>query len=139
MGGAPGVQALAALQAELGFQRAGRVVEAGVDDFRVAAGGVAADQTFLLDDQHATSGRGQPCGAGQAECAGADDQQVDAVHGSVLLQRQVRLGGQGLGFQVTGRRLQVQGLAGFAGQALRFVEQAAADAASTGDLAHAQA
>ncbi|MNP10479.1 hypothetical protein D3C76_1026320 [compost metagenome] len=139
VGGAPGVQAFAAFQAEFGLQRAGRVIEAGVDDFGIATGCVAADQAFLFDHQHAASGIGQARGAGQAERAGADDQQVYAVHSSVLLQLQVRPGGQRLGFQMAGWRAQQQGFAGFAGEAPALVEQTLADAAPAGDLAHAQA
>ena len=64
--GAPGVQAFAAFQAEIGLERAGRVVEAGVDHFGIATGGVATDQPFALRHQYAVAGFGQARGAGQA-------------------------------------------------------------------------
>ena len=73
---APGVQALAAFPAEFGLERAGRVVEAGMDDFGVAAGGVAADQAFALQDQDAPARLCQSGGAGQAKGAGAYDEDV---------------------------------------------------------------
>src|SRR3990167_3170491 len=80
MAAAPGIQAFAAFQAQFGLERAGRVVDAGVDHLGVAAGGVSADQALRLDYQADLPRLAQARGAGQAERAGANNQGIDTVH-----------------------------------------------------------
>ena len=74
------VQLARAADAQLRLQRAGRVVDAGVDDAGVAAGLVAADLVLLVEhhDRGARVAAGELARGGQADDAGADDRDVAA-------------------------------------------------------------
>ena len=77
------VERLAALGAELGLQRPGRVVDARVDDAGVVAGLVGGDVGLALEHEDARVGVApqQLAGGREAEDAGADDDDVPgAVH-----------------------------------------------------------
>ena len=82
------VQVAGALDAEPRLQRAGRVVDAGVDDARVVAGLVRADALLALDDVHAQVGVAQQrlAGDGEPEDPGADDDEVAGrvAHAAIL-------------------------------------------------------
>ncbi len=74
------VQLAGAGDAQLGLQRAGRVVDAGVDDAGVVAGLVGGDAVLALEDHHGgvRPAVQQLAGGGEAEDAGPDD--GDVVH-----------------------------------------------------------
>ena len=79
---AVGVQARGALDAQPRLQRAGLVVDAGVDDAGVVAGLPGAHLAGGVDDGHAQPGtaREQLARAGQADDARPDDGEVVALH-----------------------------------------------------------
>ena len=78
---APGVQALAALHAQAGLERAGRVVQPGVDHLAVACADAGAEGGLALDDHHLEAGAGEAVCAGEADHAGADHDAIDCFHG----------------------------------------------------------
>jgi hypothetical protein len=77
---APGVQALAALHAQAGLERAGRVVQPGVDHLAVARADAGAEGGLALDHHHLASGAGEAVGAGEADHASADHYGIDRFH-----------------------------------------------------------
>jgi hypothetical protein len=62
------------------LQRAGRVVEAGVDDLAVARARAVADAVGRLDDDRLAPRERERARTGEADGAGADDDGIDALH-----------------------------------------------------------
>ena len=71
-----------ALDAEPGPGKAGRVIDASVDDFAVTRAHSRPDGVFRLDDDLAASPR-QRARDRETDHAGADDEAFDGVHGSL--------------------------------------------------------
>ncbi|MBN9262792.1 MAG: glutamine-hydrolyzing GMP synthase [Hyphomicrobium sp.] len=62
-----------AIDAQLGAQRARRIIDARVNDLAVARAGLGADDVVLLEDHHLAPGHGECACNGEADDAGADD------------------------------------------------------------------
>ena len=77
-----GVEPIAAFDAEPGLEAARRIVDAGMDDFTVAARGLGADPALLLRHDHLATGTGQGARDGQADHTGADNQTISRFHRS---------------------------------------------------------
>ena len=75
--GAIGVKPELALAAEPRFQRTWPIVDAGVDDFGIAAAGLAADDAFLFQDEHFSALCSERSPASKANHAGADHHAID--------------------------------------------------------------
>ena len=85
VGAAVLVEQLLAAHAHGGLHRAGRVVDAGVDDLGVAARRFRADHVVAFEDQHLPSGQRQRAGDGEADHARADHHGVASFHHPVDL------------------------------------------------------
>ena len=70
--GAEAVELLLAGDAQLGAQAAGRVIDAGVDNFRAARACLRADAVMALEQHDALPFAGQCARNGEADDAGAD-------------------------------------------------------------------
>ena len=78
--GAVLVKRLLAADAHPRHQAAGRIVDAGVDDFAVARGGNRADPLRRLQNDDLAAGLGQPTGDGETDHAGTDNDTLNFVH-----------------------------------------------------------
>ena len=78
MRGAEVVEQAAAARAVAGAQRAGRIVDAGVNDLAVARGHAVADAAGRLGDDHIVAAAGGGAGDREPHCASADDQDLHA-------------------------------------------------------------
>jgi hypothetical protein len=74
------VQQLLAGDAAARLQRSFRVIDAGVDDLRIARAGMGADRVLGLEDHHLASGHGEATRDGEADHARADDDRVKFFH-----------------------------------------------------------
>ena len=74
------VEQLASGDAETGFERAGRIIDAGVHDFGVARAGVRAKSVFSFEDDDFAASHGHFAGDGKADGTGADDGAINFVH-----------------------------------------------------------
>ena len=74
------VEPLGAFDAELRFQRSGRVVDAGVDDAAVVRGGFQAEARVAFGDGNTEAGGCEFGGGGQAGDAAADYQSINGFH-----------------------------------------------------------
>jgi len=77
---AEGVQALAALETEPGLERAGRVVDAGMDHAAVVRAHASSGPRFPLDDTHGCSGLRERSRACEPDDASTDHGDVNFVH-----------------------------------------------------------
>src|SRR5579862_4935338 len=84
---AQGVQLLAPGDAQSRFERARAVVDAGVDDFAVAAAGAAADLGAALEDQGLVPARGERAPHCQADDARTDHHGLHFVHRVIVRER----------------------------------------------------
>ncbi len=73
------VQQRLAAHAQQCAQRAGRVVDAGVDDLAVACAGHGAEGVFGLEHDHLAAGLRERARAGQADHAGTDHDTIDPL------------------------------------------------------------
>jgi hypothetical protein len=94
---AVGVHARGAVDAQPGLQRAGRVVDAGVDHAAVVAALVCGRRGLALDDEQAAAGaaREHLAGHGEPDDAGPDDEGVVAVGGHRLVEVSPKSGKDG--------------------------------------------
>ncbi len=74
------VERVLARDAEARLERAGRVVDAGVDDLGVARAGLGADRVGGLQDHYLPAGEREGARHGQADDTGADYDGVQAIH-----------------------------------------------------------
>ena len=72
-----------ALDAEPSLGKAGRVIDASVDDFAVARTHPRPDSAFRLDDDHLAANPRQRARDRETDHTGADDEALDCVHGSL--------------------------------------------------------
>jgi hypothetical protein len=77
-----GVEPLAAIDAKPGLQAVRGIIEARMDDFRIARTRLRADRTGLFDHHHLAPGDGERPGDGEADDTGSGDNTVDALHGA---------------------------------------------------------
>lgn len=85
------IEQVLAAHAQAGLQAAGRIVDAGMDDFGVARAGAGADGFGGFGHQHFAARQGQGAGDGQADDAGADDDAIDIrIHGVQVWRAGVR-------------------------------------------------
>ena len=82
-------QLQAARDADAGLQRAGRVIDPGMDDLGIAGRGLGADALGCFGDDDLASGQRQFTGDREADDAGPDHQTIDVAH---RLSRQPRCG-----------------------------------------------
>ena len=82
--GAVAVERFFAGDAQLRLHRAGRIIDAGVDDFGIARAGMGAECVLGFEDHHFATGLRESARDGEADDAGADDCAVDSFcHNSV--------------------------------------------------------
>ena len=74
------VHQIAAFDAQPGLQRAGRIVDAGMDDAAVMRAGVHARAGVPLEDTHRRAGRGNRARGGEAGHTGADHGDINLGH-----------------------------------------------------------
>src|SRR5262249_22638676 len=74
------VEQMTSFDAEPRLQRAGGIVDAGVDDAAVVGAGVLSPPRMALEDADRNAARRDRTRRGQAGDAGADDGNVDAGH-----------------------------------------------------------
>src|SRR5690606_27053401 len=75
-----GVQARRAVDADAGFQRTGRVVEAGGNHLAVARADAQPETSFALEDEYCAAGLCKRASDRQSEYAGAYDDGFRALH-----------------------------------------------------------
>src|SRR3990172_2361090 len=75
------VQALAPLDAGARLERSLRVVDAGMDHFRVARTGMGADRILGLQDHDFAPGERERARDREADHARSDHHALDAIHG----------------------------------------------------------